>query len=154
MGSLLNLGVTWDDIGQALSEGDLEFVEHNQSSVLAAIAASVHRLTEDEQHRYQELVIFPRSEPLQPPVVARLWARTGGLKGTYSRKLLTKLRSRALLKSDLTFTTCSTTICRLSWNRRCANIYTLCLLVHISLWQTRNLRFYIHCRMMTVAMLA
>jgi WD40 repeat protein len=100
VGVLLAKGLPWSDIAEALDEGDLEFIDHGQSSVLAAIAASVNVLPDEQVSRYHELVIFPREEPLAESAIARLWAGTAGLKPREARKLLTELRDHALIQAN------------------------------------------------------
>jgi WD40 repeat protein len=92
--------IAWTDIAEALDEGDLAYLDHGQSSVLAAIKASLDRLPAEWVMRYHELAIFPQDEPLSEAAVARLWAQTAGLKPRQARRLLADLRERALIQAD------------------------------------------------------
>lgn len=97
---LLASGMTWTDITEALAAHDLAFLAHGQHSVLAAIQTSVTALPANQAALYQELVIFPRAQPLHPATVARLWRQSAGLQPYQVRGLLARFRQRALIQAN------------------------------------------------------
>ncbi|MBK9750066.1 MAG: hypothetical protein IPO91_25285 [Chloroflexi bacterium] len=100
VGSMLRRGVTWEDISDALDEGDLQFVSYGQRSILSAIASSVSHLTTEDRERYLELVVFPKDEPLEEDSVFQLWNKTGNKKPREVRRMLSDFRDQALLQND------------------------------------------------------
>jgi hypothetical protein len=100
IGALIQAGIDWTDIRQALNEHNLRFIAFEQADVLSAIGTSVEALPAGERLRYQELAIFPRGAPIDDGMVARLWGRTGGLRELEARRLLRLLKARALIQTD------------------------------------------------------
>ena len=91
-------GVSWGTLVQQLVRGNVEFLDHEYSSVFASLGRSVDALPENERTRYLELAVFPEDALIPPPTVARLWQHSGGLDAAESEKLLARFQRKALLK--------------------------------------------------------
>lgn len=107
-GAMAKSGTAWSDILEALQEADLDFIEnplpnYPELKLGKAFKVSIDFLSSEDPDavkRYQELAIFPPDEFVPEATLATLWAHTGYLKERNSRKLLTKLKDRALLRLD------------------------------------------------------
>lgn len=104
-GAMAREGIPWADLGRALDEADLGYLEHDLANyphrtVLAAIRMSVEALAPGEAQRFAELRVFPPDETVPEAAVVALWGYTGGLPERAGRKLLTSLGRRALVQLD------------------------------------------------------
>ncbi|MBN1167799.1 MAG: TIR domain-containing protein, partial [Methanospirillaceae archaeon] len=100
-GALAREGTNWTDILEALHEADLTYLDHPHGNILKSIKASVDRLTNEEQERLSELIVFPADEAVPEQAVVTLWKHTGQMTERNARKLLTTLSRRALVRLDL-----------------------------------------------------
>jgi DNA polymerase III delta prime subunit len=99
-GAVVSEGTPWLDVGTALDAAELEFLDHPYGSVMKSLKVSVDALVANEAQRYLELAVFPKNESVPEQAVLTLWNHTGQLEERNSRKMLTKLRSKALLRID------------------------------------------------------
>jgi hypothetical protein len=99
-GAVVSEGTPWLDVGTALDTAELEFLDHPYGSVMKSLKVSVDALAANEAQRYLELAVFPKNESVPEQAVLTLWNHTGQLEERNSRKMLTKLRSKALLRID------------------------------------------------------
>ncbi|MGE5399977.1 MAG: NB-ARC domain-containing protein, partial [Ignavibacteriales bacterium] len=107
-GAMAKSGNAWSDILEALQEADLEFIESQLPNYPYPKLGKVFKVSidflssedPDAVNSYQELAIFPSDEFIPEATLATLWAHTGDLNGRNSKKLMTKLKDRALLRLD------------------------------------------------------
>ncbi|MBK8274760.1 MAG: TIR domain-containing protein [Nitrospira sp.] len=100
-GAQIHEGMDWAILLRALTEGDLEFLDHPYGSIFKSMKLSVQALSEADRARYLELVIFPEDAHVPEQVVERLWSKTGSLTPSQTRKLLAKFsRKNLLLRKD------------------------------------------------------
>lgn len=100
VGAMIRSGIAWGDIQDALGAGDLAFVSYGQSSVLAAMDASVQFLSNEDRTRYRSLAVLPRQEALTEEVAARLWAAFGPSSLRTIRRKLAEFVDRSLIQAD------------------------------------------------------
>lgn len=89
----------WSDLVDALKDADLEFMDHEQRSVMKSIKASVDRLSPLEKECYSELAVFPPDAIIPEAAVLTLWSQR--LKERDGRKLLVVLDRKSLLKRNI-----------------------------------------------------
>ncbi|MGE5465510.1 MAG: hypothetical protein ACM3QR_00370, partial [Syntrophothermus sp.] len=107
-GAMAKSGIPWSDILQALQEFDFEFIEaqlpnYPDRNVGRALKVSIDFLSSEDPaavQRYHELTVFPAGGYVPEAAISTLWAHTGDLNGRNSKKLMTKLKDRALLRLD------------------------------------------------------
>jgi len=95
-GAQVKDGTSWNDVFEALRQGDVEFLDHANQSVFKSLSASMRALSDADCARYLDLAIFPEDVAVPARVVVRLWERVG-LKGYKARHLLQRFASRSLL---------------------------------------------------------
>ena len=104
-GAIVRDGTPWGDLLDALREAELEFLEHDlphyrHATVYRAIKISIDALSEEHRRRFAELAVFQPDEPIPEAAVCTLWAHTGDLSARHTRRLLTTLNSRSLLRLE------------------------------------------------------
>jgi WD40 repeat protein len=107
-GAMVRDGTPWQDVVQALRSADLTFVEaklpnYEYPNMLRALQTSVDMLSRDEPDtvaRYLELATFREERAVPEAAVITLWCRHGILSEAGSRKLLTKLARKSLLRIE------------------------------------------------------
>ena len=100
-GAQIRDGVSWSDLIEALQEADLEFLDHEQRSVMKSLKVSVDRLPPHERECYLELAVFPPDETIPEAAILTLWAHAQKLKERDGRRLLAVLDRRSLLKRTI-----------------------------------------------------
>jgi WD40 repeat protein len=98
IGTLLGDGISWDAIQSRLDTGKTGMLDR----VTAAMDASIAVLSDDQQERYRELVIFPEDNSLVVASVMRLWKHTSNYDDFDTQRLLALFRKRSLLQADNT----------------------------------------------------
>ncbi|WP_176698092.1 NB-ARC domain-containing protein [Candidatus Nitrospira nitrosa] len=96
-GAQIHEGMDWATLLLALTEGDLEFLDHPYGSIFKSMKLSVQALSEADRGRYLELVIFPEDAHVPDVVIERLWHETAGLTAAQSQKLLSRFARKSLL---------------------------------------------------------
>lgn len=105
-GGMIQAGVPWQDVVEALREHDLRFIrdehaaETQHVSVWRAIEMSVQVLPEETQRRFVELAVFPEDVRAPESAVLTLWSHTGGLTERDARRLLVDLKQRSLISLE------------------------------------------------------
>ena len=99
-GAMVRDGQPWADLLEALREQDLEFVEHPHGSILRSIKLSYETLSDKQQQRFAELVVFPADATVPESAIVTLWGKTGNLKPRHGRELIQRLYRRALVRID------------------------------------------------------
>ena len=102
-GAMAKQGISWKDLGDALKEADLQFLDGMQVSergVFQSLEVSVTNLSTGDRNRYLELAVAPSDESLPSCVVENLWQATGKLTGRNSRLLLTRLKGSLTSSMD------------------------------------------------------
>ncbi|MEL6110598.1 MAG: NB-ARC domain-containing protein, partial [Planctomycetota bacterium] len=100
-GAMAKQGISWKDLGDALKEADLQFLDGMQVSergVFQSLEVSVTNLSAGDRNRYLELAVAPSDETLPSCVVEALWQTTGKFSGRNSRLLLARLKEASLLQ--------------------------------------------------------
>ncbi len=104
-GGMLQAGVTWRDLLNALHEHELEFLtnehalEDHHRNLWRAMEISVRTLPENEQQRFAELAVFPTGIDVPEPAVLTLWTHTG-MSERHARRLLVDFKQRSLVRLD------------------------------------------------------
>ena len=107
-GALHRDGVSWSDILHSLQNADLEFLtytfpDYPYESALKALGVSIEALratNEPAADRYNELAVFRDGKSIPLQAIETLWKEAGGLSPARTRKLLTQLERKALLRID------------------------------------------------------
>ena len=99
-GARVHDGVPWEDVLQALREGNLQFLDHPYGNTFTSLLMSINALSDREAERYLELAVFPEDVHVPEQVIWRLWGHTAKLKPYESRDLLRRFESKALLYLD------------------------------------------------------
>lgn len=105
-GALACDGVRWSDLLHALQHAQLEFAEQQLPSyphrhLLGAIRVSLDVLRGEDPiaaDRFLDLVAFSWKDGVPEDVITGFWSRAAGLAEHVGRKLLVKLRQKALLR--------------------------------------------------------
>ncbi|MCP4417197.1 MAG: hypothetical protein GY805_11280 [Chloroflexi bacterium] len=90
-------GYLWGDLLTALDKARLDYLDHEQGSVMATFQASVERLSDVEVTLYQTLAIFPEDIPLPEKMLVTFWAHHQEIEPFEVRRIISRLEGRALL---------------------------------------------------------
>ena len=96
--SLARRGIDWQDILEALTEADLDFIQTDEKTLLSVVHTSVAALPVEIRQRYIELARFRRGEPIPEKAVVDLWRESAGTNRRDAGKLVTLLKDRHLLR--------------------------------------------------------
>jgi WD40 repeat protein len=99
-GAQVQDGSSWEDVLEALQDGDLEFLDHPYGSVFKTLSLSVFALSHEEAARYLELAIFPEDTKVPLATVCRYLNFTSDLKDRECRKLIRHFQHKGLLYLD------------------------------------------------------
>ena len=105
-GGMVQAGVTWRDLLDALREHELEFLanehalEDQHRNLWRAMEVSVRVLPEDKQRRFAELAVFQSGFNVPEAAAVVLWGHTGGLSERHARRLLVEFRQRSIVQLD------------------------------------------------------
>jgi WD40 repeat protein len=105
-GGMVQAGITWRDLLDALQEHELEFLadeyalEDHHRNLWRAMEVSVRALPEDTQRRFAELAVFASGSRIPEAAVVVLWGYTGGLSERHTRRLLVEFKQRSLVQLD------------------------------------------------------
>lgn len=106
-GGMVQAGITWRDLLDALREHELEFLadehalEEQHRSLWRAMEVSVSVLSADKQQRFAELAVFQSGLKVPEAAAVVLWGHTGGLSERHARRLLVEFKQRSLVQLDL-----------------------------------------------------
>ncbi|MET7397757.1 NB-ARC domain-containing protein [Dactylosporangium sp. NPDC005572] len=109
-GAMVADGHPWNDVAALLDEADLDllrqrFAGYPQPTLLAALAAGVRVLDEQERDAYLSLAVFAGQGLVPEAAALRMWSALG-LRGNQASTMLLRLAARSLLirGADGTFT--------------------------------------------------
>jgi len=119
-GGMIQAGVTWRDLLDALIEHELEFVsdrhalENQHRDLWRAMEVSIRDFPEDQQQRFAELAVFPSGVKFPEAAIVVLWGHTGGLSERHARRLLVEFKQRSLVQLDRSAETAEVTFAHVS----------------------------------------
>lgn len=98
--ALVQSGIPWQDVLDALKDADLKFFEQPSGSILKSIKISIDALAENEANAYLRLGVYPADTAIPEASILTLWQYTNGLNERYGRKLIIDLKKKALIRTS------------------------------------------------------
>lgn len=90
-------GYLWRDLLTALDKARLDYLDHEQGSIMATFQISIDRLSEAEANLYHTFAIFPEDMPLPEEMLVTFWTHHQRIEPFEVHGIIARLERRALL---------------------------------------------------------